>query len=154
MVNHPKQVRKPVVKYTDQTQQRVTTNHVNSKKTNPKEPPCLPTILEPKEKDNFDEILGDEINISLPSSYSGSAYQPSTPSNNVMCSSIVTPKRSLKPSTQPDQVVHSISSSQLTRLQDLNAKDIPNTTAIIQEDQYSQYMDMDLHVCWDSIPRL
>ncbi|KAJ9083144.1 hypothetical protein DSO57_1037642 [Entomophthora muscae] len=134
-----------------QPQQRVTTNHVNSKIKSPKEPPCLSPILEPEEKDNFDKILGGEIDIALLSSSSGSAYQPSTPSNTIMRSSTVTPRRKLEPSTQPYQAVHSIPNSPSTRHHDLNAKDIPNTTAAIQEDQYRQYVDMDLHVCWDSI---
>ncbi|KAJ9084298.1 hypothetical protein DSO57_1025981 [Entomophthora muscae] len=154
MINCPKQVRKPVVWYTDQPQQRATTIHAISKGTSPKKPPYLSSILEPKEKVNFDELLGGKINIALLSSSSSSACQPSTPLNTVILLSIITPKRTLKLTPQPDQAICSISRSPTTRLLDLNVKDISNAAATVQEDQHRQYMDMDLYVCWDSIPEL
>ncbi|KAJ9055587.1 hypothetical protein DSO57_1002063 [Entomophthora muscae] len=85
---------------------------------------------------------------------SGSAYQPSTPKNTVLQLSTMNPKKTSKSITPASQAGRSIHSSLSTRLVDLNAKDVPSTTIVIQEDKHGKYIDMNLYVCWDSIPRL
>ncbi|KAJ9050611.1 hypothetical protein DSO57_1012814 [Entomophthora muscae] len=71
-----------------------------------------------------------------------------------MQSSSTTPKKTLRQTVTPSQTRHLIPSSPLTRLKNLTAEEVMSAAAVIQEDQHRQYVNMDLVVCWDSIPRL
>ncbi|KAJ9069426.1 hypothetical protein DSO57_1018654 [Entomophthora muscae] len=65
----------------------------------------------------------------------------------------MTQKETPKSTTLTNQVMNSIHSSLSTRLKNLNSKDVSTNVVVIQEDQNRHYMDMNLHVCWDSISR-
>ncbi|KAJ9069552.1 hypothetical protein DSO57_1017526, partial [Entomophthora muscae] len=131
------------------SQQRITVNHANSKRSGPRESSRLLPILEPDERENFNKLLGDKVDAAFQSPISDSAYQPGTLTNTILQSSTTTPKKTPRQPATPSQTRRTISSSLSTRLKNLNAEEVTSTAAVIQEDQHRQFINMFLHDFWD-----